>query len=372
MVQGALFVVGGWTALGLAGDVLRLRVEETGAITAQRLAVASHLPPRYGHSATAAGEGRAAVIVYAGMYQGGYMGETDDVRVLRLADSATAPDAPAWEWVVPRVSGPLPPARGYHAAAATPDGRLLFVHGGIADSAPCADLHCLDTQTWSWAPVLPATPAQPGPRFGHSMLVAAGGLWLFGGAFGGALRDGPERADIWRLDLATRTWAPVVAEAPAGLARQALGRCHTSTLVGAKVLFFGGSLRTSADVVTFDLHTAAWGVPRVAGSPIFGPARLAPFSRPGGPAARLSHLAGLLGDTLVMAAGWNYRLGGHGLMGDVWQLRLAPSPEQREAAVAPGPWEEADSEDEEDLDEEEGWEEAEEGSEGSWYEAEEE
>ena len=371
MVHGALLVVGGWTALGLAGDVLRLRVGETGAVTAQRLTVASHLPPRYGHSATAAGEGRSQVVVYAGMFQGGYMGETDDVRVLRLTDSTTAPEAPAWEWMVPRVSGPLPPARGYHAAAATPDGRHLFVHGGIADSAPCADLHCLDTRSWSWTPILPATPAQPGPRFGHSMLVAGGGLWLFGGACGGSLRDGPERADVWRMDLASRAWEVVVAEAPPGLARQALGRCHTATLVGSKVLLFGGSLRTSADVVTFDLATRTWAIPRVAGSAVPGLARMAPFSRPGGPVARLSHLAGLVGTSLLVTSGWNYRLGGHGLLGDVWQLALAPDAAQRAAAAAPGAWEASDGESE-GMEEEEEWEEAEEDSEGSWYEAEEE
>jgi hypothetical protein len=238
--------------------------------------------------------------------------------------------------------------RGYHTASSGCDGRFLYIFGGISDSASTDSLEVLDTESWSWRQVHPVDADAPWPhsRFGHTSHVipneltgggAGESLWVFGGGVGGdLLRDGYDLEDVWRFDVTTETWEEVFA-APGGELPEAftsnVGRCHSSVLIGTRVLFFGGSKLMSATLLSFDCATRRFEVPRLA---------LAPGGRSDAlhhrrPHARFSALAGLIGTRLVITCGWS--MGGRfpglfprGCLGDVWLAELAPAPEQRRAA----------------------------------------
>jgi hypothetical protein len=305
---------------------------------------------RYGHSLTACGPGHAWLLVFGGMTGGGYTGELNDVWVLRRTTPSpnSATDSTAeLEWFRPPVAaGPgrvAPRRRGYHSAAASPDGRRVFIFGGISASDACDELAVLDTATWTWTLPLaaPGPGAAPGARFGCSATVFEGAMWLLGGGTGGdLLRDGVDLTDVWRLNigadatadadapppaLTTAAWERVQpGNAPPHAAN--LGRCHSAVRVGAKLVLFGGSKRTSSALSWFDMHTLAFGAPKIA-------MRVAPPH--GAPCARFTHLAALLGRTMVLSCGWCY--GGtapRGCLGDVWRLELAPDAAVAASAVA--------------------------------------
>ena len=235
VVNGHLLVCGGWTNAGLANDVWQLseHLQSPPRLLPARACstTGAFLTHRYGHTATACGPGCGWLLVHAGMQSGGYSGETACVYVLRPERD--------YEWSSPANGDSTRPLRrGYHSAAASIDGRYLYVFGGIARGVSIDDLSVLDTATWTWRHVpKPAVGegAWPPARFGHSAIVfpeRGGGesLWLFGGGWGGdLLRDGDEHEDVWRFDIASETWQEVTAEAGFELPRAFapnLGRCQ--------------------------------------------------------------------------------------------------------------------------------------------------
>ena len=69
-----------------------------------------------------------------------------------------------------------------------------------------AVLSVIDVETWVCE--VPATTGlPPGPRFGCSLAVHDGKLWVLGGGFGHDLaRSGHDLHDVCYLDLATMEW----------------------------------------------------------------------------------------------------------------------------------------------------------------------
>ena len=429
LTTGSVLIIGGWTNMGLANDVMCMRT-----VTAQgsgsRIppqdpkgprrvpqmecspcrSSGMSMPPRYGHSATAVqavppGSAPNAaplpcVVIHGGMMSGGYTGEMEDTWLLYPdADSVEASQLePGWEatalwrWkrLDPPERTPMPPARGYHAACASPDGTRVYIFGGIADQESLGDGWVLNTGDWTWSRLVSATPVMPDARFGASLhfLPATDPhtLWLFGGTNGAdLLRDGVDKTDVWALDTRTSEWKQVTpANEPPF--RRNLGRCHSAVVVGTKVLFFGGSCFTSRSVSWFCTQTLTFGAPLLAKSLAVGVTdgnssllnyesnggfgHSAIVSLPNDPAAspammdragqaptsRLTHLAALLdGTRMLLTCGWQRGPTYRGCVNDVWLLDLAPAHGTlaRAKAQQPEPYDRGVDEDKDDDFEEE-------------------
>ncbi|KAI3434757.1 hypothetical protein D9Q98_002817 [Chlorella vulgaris] len=227
----------------------------------------------------------------------------------RMADVWAAIEK--YEWWYPPVSGDPPDARGYHAAAVSEDGCKLYFFGGIGDSATAPSLSVLDVTTWRYTTLATRGP-QPPARIGCSACVYRGGLWVVGGGTGqDLLRSGRDLEDVWRLDLSTLEWRCVEVS---GAAPPCAGKCHTSVMVGSRLLLFGGSMHTCSELAWLDLEACAWGQPAVlAGNP---------------PCDRMSATAVLAGSSEVLIyGGYSFN---HREMGDVRRLKLLPTQEELE------------------------------------------
>ena len=207
-----------------------------------------------------------------------------------------------WQALRPR-RGAAATARGYHAAVWVPSQGATLVCGGISEGESCWALEALTLLPLGPAAATPAPTAggaassdaaaadgdetevvgpffeldavpfetsgeSPSPRHGHSASLLpptarspAGALWVCGGADGGdILREGSEMRDVHLLDIATRAWT-TPRLAPPALPRW-VGRCHTATVVGEKILIFGGNTRVSNKVRRWAQSTSA-GIPQV-------------------------------------------------------------------------------------------------------------
>lgn len=195
-------------------------------------------------------------------------------------------------------SGPLttygnPPApRGGHTATFV--AKKLFVFGGSAYSAKGlnpggrespltivkSDLHVLDLTTMTWS--IPAVQGvQPPARYAHTGTLMGNKLIIFGGFNGRVYLD-----DLSVLDTSTMSWyVPVVKGTPPS-ARYA----HTATPVGAKLFIFGGcgENRCFSELHVLDTATMTWYQPNVTGTL---------------PPARAYHTTNLIGRKLFVFGG---------------------------------------------------------------------
>eukprot|EP00798_Chlamydomonas_sp_ICE-L_P026680 gene26680-4255_t len=261
------------------------------------------------------------LLIFGGMQRGGYSGEINSLAVLKPAtadlpagsDTAAASSGPSTlEWVHPNLEGPELTARGYHASCASPCGKKVFLFGGLGDHGCNNVLEVVDVTTWRCeSPATSGTP--PSARFGNSMVVYDKKLWVIGGGFGYDIaRSGYDLADIHCLDLETNEWHQPSLDAP--LPKRAFGRCHASTLVGSKLILFGGSLMLgntvsyldldTLNLLDLDLGTLMWRKPIVTGSP---------------PARRMSPVIAMSGTDLIVYGGWNED---RGELADVHRLQL--------------------------------------------------
>lgn len=225
---------------------------------------------------------------------------TPPVASASSAPTPTNPHSPwyfrsmtaTWQALRPR-RGAAATARGYHAAVWVPSQGATLVCGGISEGVSCWAMEALTLLPLGPAAAPTAAPtaaaaggadssaaaatdgdeteevgpffeldavpfetsgASPSPRHGHSLSLLpptarspAGTLWVCGGADGGdILREGSEMRDVLVLDIATRAWT-TPRLAPPALPRW-VGRCHTATVVGEKILVFGGNTRVSNKV----------------------------------------------------------------------------------------------------------------------------
>lgn len=103
-------------------------------------------------------------LVFGGMTDSGYFGETNVVSV--LTEPRHVPSLPGSQPLPPKVrpdaTAPLVWAtvdtvginavigRGYHAAASSPDGMRVYIFGGISRRQSRNDVAVLDVATWTW------------------------------------------------------------------------------------------------------------------------------------------------------------------------------------------------------------------------------
>ena len=174
---------------------------------------------------------------------GGFNGTfLNDVHELALP----ADGAPRWRRV--QTTGSAPCGRDGHSAVLAADGRTMLVFGGFDGKRQLDDLHALDTTTFEWTELLPASsapsddgvspdgsagtgseagddaedddaeerPTRPAPRYLHSAVGYEGGFYVFGGYLeGGKFAD-----DLWRLTL-----DPEGGSAPTWSRIEATGQC---------------------------------------------------------------------------------------------------------------------------------------------------
>lgn len=92
------------------------------------------------------------------------------------------------------------------------------------------------------------------------------------------------------------------------------GKCHSSALLGSRLLLFAGSMPTCAELAFLDLETLRWGVPaRILGPP---------------PDDRMSATAVLAGEEVLVFGGYTFHARE---VGDLYRLRLLPSQEDEQA-----------------------------------------
>ncbi|RKP06211.1 hypothetical protein THASP1DRAFT_18758 [Thamnocephalis sphaerospora] len=160
-------------------------------------------------------------------------------------------DADTMYWSHPETRGD--PPRPCRAHSATLVGRKLFVFGGGDGPNYFNDLHILDTDTLVWEHAKQHGDV-PGPRRAHTTCYFDGHMYLFGGGDGVRALN-----DVYRLDTrdtGNLQWKQLE---PAGEPPIARGY-HTATLVGSKLVVFGGSdgHECFSDAHLLDLVTCTW------------------------------------------------------------------------------------------------------------------
>lgn len=96
--------------------------------------------------------------------------------------------------------------------------------------------------------------------------------------------------------------SPLIMSPPAP---KAVGRCHSSCLIGRKILFFGGSISFSNDICVFDTETRRWcETTRVVGTLL--------------PRRRMSHSMSFYNGFAFVWGGFSRR---YGNLGDLWILQ---------------------------------------------------
>lgn len=122
-----------------------------------------------------------------------------------------------------------PSARANAAAAYDPTGDAFYVMGGNTSTSgasftPLSDLWRLDLASNTWARVVTNTP--PPARLFHAAAIRDGALTVFGGGGANAF-TGPFMRDLWRLDLATSMWTRASVQGPTD---ELLGRISASLI----------------------------------------------------------------------------------------------------------------------------------------------
>jgi hypothetical protein len=151
-----------------------------------------------------------------------------------------------------------PSGRSGHASATV--GRTVFVHGGgdrtrLRDKevSVYGDLWVYDTTTSDWVEIsVPEGQPDPGRRYGHSLTLAGGKLYLFGGANSSAQR----LMDLWAFSLEDFSWEKI----NTGQSIVPRGRLdHTAVAVGEVMLFYGGrGAKPLGDVWEFHCESKQW------------------------------------------------------------------------------------------------------------------
>ncbi|KAL4418744.1 hypothetical protein ABPG77_006417 [Micractinium sp. CCAP 211/92] len=185
-------------------------------------------------------------------------------------------------WRKLQTSGTPPCLRNAHAAAAVGD--HIYVFGGRSGidigEGSLKDLHRFDTASRSWSEVqLAAGSPVPPARSYHAMAATGGKLYLFGGCGTGSTG---RLNDLWEFDPAASAWRQLPssdaikrAGAPAlictgcdvPLCLQGRGGPGFTATPGALWVVAGFAGQETNDVHRFDLATETWDCPRCCGVP---------------------------------------------------------------------------------------------------------
>ena len=286
---------GGWGG-GMRNDLWLLENVSSSATRWRRLHPSGPTPQaRYGHTATLVGKDKDMLFVYGGLLWGGYGGETDQCSLLQRRKGEDDDDEEEeYVWTVPRIKGDETGPRGYHAACASEDGTKVFIFGGMDEAYNSNTLIMIDTETWTCTGLNNTTGDLPSPRFGCSLTHYKGSLYLIGGGQGRALaQTGCDLEDVHSLDLSTRHWTDLTTSIKGqSPGRKYLGRCHCASLIGSKVILFGGSMALGSALHWLDLDALSWG--RVG------------VNEDKRPMPRMSASMILLGTELLLYGGWTY------------------------------------------------------------------
>lgn len=96
-------------------------------------------------------------------------------------------------WHKVETAGDAPEARYAHCASTI--GSKIYIFGGRGEKGKCFnDIHCLDTETWTWQKLASSTEG-PSARFGHAQCVIGKKIVLFGGWNGRKCSN-----DLWIFD----------------------------------------------------------------------------------------------------------------------------------------------------------------------------
>lgn len=165
------------------------------------------------------------------------------------------------QWIALPVSGPQPPARYKHAAAVVDD--KLYIVGGSRNGRYLSDVQVFDLKSLSWSnlnlkpnadkfedkaslEILPATSGHVVIKWGNKLLF-----------IGGHSKKVTDEITVLFLDLETHFCGVMETSGKVPVAREG----HSATLVGSKVIVFGGEDRRRRllnDVHVLDLETMTW------------------------------------------------------------------------------------------------------------------
>lgn len=131
----------------------------------------------------------------------------------------------------------------------------MFVFGGYIDMRGASDelwQYELDTSKWNrikWKG------EGPSPRYSHSAVVGAGGMWVYGGLEGLQVKS-----DLWRWSFVSHSWSRIKSRGgPPGL----FG--HSAIKIGEGMLIFGGEAtdgNLQNTMWRFDLGNRTWSTVR--------------------------------------------------------------------------------------------------------------
>ncbi|KAJ3117049.1 hypothetical protein HDU96_008093 [Phlyctochytrium bullatum] len=211
-------------------------------------------------------------------------------------------DATNWTMLVP-MSGPAPPGLEHHAAVYRRATRSLYIVGGTRDNGGFnADLWKFDIASRSWSVV--AATNTPSPRAHHAVaLVDDRWAYQWGGQDAGA----NVLNDLWKLDLDTAVWTRDQGIASNAGVPEASFSASMVVVNGTELVLFGGSTG-AADLSTlwrFDTAVAAWRLETPAGAP---PPRLSGHVGVVLDAQRVMYVGGTSGK-VPQSAAWVYHAG---------------------------------------------------------------
>eukprot|EP00049_Salpingoeca_infusionum_P015757 m.309164 g.309164 ORF g.309164 m.309164 type:complete len:496 (+) comp15945_c0_seq5:135-1622(+) len=154
-------------------------------------------------------------------------------------------------WEQAETKGDIPPSRVGHAAVVDEAGEFLYMFGGAKFKRFFKDIHRLNLKTMEWEKIQPAGGTAPALSY-HSCVLSRNLLIVFGGNFPNPdpIPDGCSDL-LYCFDLEKRVWfqPSLLGDAPSPRSG------HSSTIVGDKVIIFGGwdAPACHHDVFQFDM-----------------------------------------------------------------------------------------------------------------------
>lgn len=145
-------------------------------------------------------------------------------------------------WRTCAAKGDIPPPRGYHAACALENNKIL-VYGG-SDGQECfSDVTIFDTTSCTWTK---QKIVNPQPRLGHTVSAVGNSVFAFGGHNGTDYVN-----DLGVLLLRSNEW---LSPYHTGTAPQPRGY-HTSTYYDSRLFVYGGFDNTKCfdEMIVLDL-----------------------------------------------------------------------------------------------------------------------
>ncbi|KAF0689615.1 Aste57867_18946 [Aphanomyces stellatus] len=227
----------------------------------------------------------------------------NDVHIFNLEEKK-------WTRVSPRNSSAFTPRSGHSAVA---HGSFIYVFGGVNMQLGEVynDLHVLDTVTMEWTQPN-ARGAAPSPRNSHAAVATTRGMLVLGGSSPhvGTMNDAfllPWSGSDDELE-----WQSIAC--PHDLPKREL---HAACASRGLVYVCGGRLETGqlcGELSIVDTDTWTWTRSQL---PMWH---------------RCAHASGILGSQWVHYGGWD---GGHGFLGDCWELTLASPTSMEHVPVTP-------------------------------------